>query len=202
MKKMILRMGLAVLVAVSLSANASQFRFHDYSESPDVAWLTVDGTQVTGDGSYGSGTIANFLITPYGSLDVGERISFDYQLTGNGSAPGIVYTQLLGASDEPGLISDEFLLWTSGSGLYHVDFISYDSASGVMSSEHPDLVPLPDPTSFIELPEWQLVGTIDPFPGPGTTLDTFEVMSVPEPATFGLLALGGLALAAYRRRSK
>ena len=89
---MILRMGLAVLVAVSLSANASQFRFHDYSESPDVAWLTVDGTQVTGDGSYGSGTIANFLITPYGSLDVGERISFDYQLTGNGS--GFAYVEL------------------------------------------------------------------------------------------------------------
>ncbi|MGA2070412.1 MAG: PEP-CTERM sorting domain-containing protein [Sedimentisphaerales bacterium] len=184
-----------VLAAVSVSANAALFRFHDYSSDENV-WLTVDDILVTGNGSYGSGTISNFLIDPaYGYLGVGERIKFDYQLTS--SVAGIVYAQLWGTlqGDEPGLISDEFLLWaTDTSGLYHVDFISYDSANGVMASEHSGLT-LPDPptTTLTELPEWQLVGSIS------AVNDTFEVMSIPEPATLILLGLGGLALLKRKR---
>jgi hypothetical protein len=194
-----LRIGLAVLVALSVSANAAQFRFHDYLESPDVAWLTADGTQVTGNGTIGGGTITNFSINQFYNT-TGERISFDYQVAGFGSVPGVVFTRLMGASDEPGLVSDEFLLWaTDTSGLFHVDFISYDSPNGVMVSEHPGLS-LPTPTTFIELTEWQFVGQITTDPQ-GLVHDTFEVMSIPEPGTYAMILAGlGLLGAVMRRR--
>ncbi len=190
--------GLAVLAAVSVAANAAQFRFHDYSESPDIAWLTVDGTQVTGNGPYGGGTISNFDANQY-YLNVGERIKFDYQYTDT-SVATIGYTKLMGGPDELGLVSDEFLGWTTGNGVFHFDFISYDSADGVMASEHPGLA-LPAPTTLTELPEWQLVGSIvDPYPN-GPTHDTFEVMSIPEPATCTIMLAGlGLLAAVVRRR--
>jgi len=188
-----------MLVTITASANAALFRFHDYSENPDAAWLTVDGTTVTTDGLYGGGSISGFSVSAYDTtLDQGERISFDYQPASYVGGSQIIYTQLLEPAAGNGtMISDEFLAWTSGDGVYHVDFVSSDTANPLMASLHPTLQ-LPTATVLNELPAWQLMGTIGN--------DTFEAMSaIPEPGTFaGAASMFGLVAVVVggKKRSK
>ncbi len=190
----------ALTAAVSVSANAAQFRFHDYSESPDVAWLTVNGTTVTGDGSFGGVVISGFTVDQ-AYRGTGERITFDYW-SAIDTAPAFFYTMLLGAPDDfvngQQQVSDEFYLSTSPKGEYRVDFISYDSPTGVMRELYPGLQL---GASFNELPQWQLVGATHD--ASGARVDTFEVMSVPEPETYAMMLAGlGLLGAAARRRKQ
>ncbi len=198
----------ALTAAVSVSANAAQFRFNDYSESPDIARLTVDGIAVTGGGDYGGGHISHFVSTVFaatgGGREPGERISFDYAPAILGAAEN-TYVKLMGAPDDfvngQQWVSDEFLLYYVANGVYHVDFYSFDSPNGIMAIQHPGQV-LPSPTVFNELPQWQLVGSIYPATG-GSPTATFEVMSVPEPETYAMMLAGlGLLGAAARRRKQ
>jgi hypothetical protein len=200
--------GLVAALAIPTAQANDLIRFDDSGESVSL-WL--NGVQVSGSGL---GPISNLSFSPVvepggGS---GEVILFDYAPNSpvplqlfDGTTPQLpyIYTQLYEAGPNGiNIVSDEFAIRQKPGafGVYEVAFTSADQA--LIPAQFPGVNLVISPLSGLEIASYQDVGfiaTTTGAAGAGSVVTTFQVNSVPEPASYAML-VGGLGVLALLRR--